>query len=149
VGELVLTAFGTATPDRIALSNDVCSALQVIEHVQDVGEDARAGRIYLPREDRERYGVAPEELTGQAASPELRALLAFECDRAATLLRSGSSLVASLRGRARIAIAGYVGGGFATLDAISAAGYDVLRSPPRAPRPARLRATLRLTGARP
>ena len=144
VGELVLTAFGVATPDRIALSNDVCSALQVIEHVQDVREDAQAGRIYLPHEDRSRFGVAAEELTASTASPALRALLAFECDRAASLLRSGAPLVASLRGRARVAVAGYVGGGLATLAAISAAGYDVLHATPTASRPARAFAAMRL-----
>jgi squalene synthase HpnC len=144
VGELVLAAFGAATPDRVALSDDVCSALQVIEHVQDVREDAEAGRVYLPAEDRARFGVAAEDLTAPAASAALRALLAFECDRAAALLRSGKPLVASLRGRARIAVAGYVGGGIATLEAIAGAGYDVLRATPAPSRLARASATLRL-----
>jgi squalene synthase HpnC len=144
VGELVLAAFGVATPERIALSNDVCNALQVIEHVQDVREDAEAGRIYLPREDRARFGVAVDDLTADTAAPALRALLAFECERAATLLRSGAPLVSSLRGRARVAVAGYVGGGLATLDAIAAAHHDVLRATPKASRPARAMATVRL-----
>jgi squalene synthase HpnC len=148
VGELVLAAFGVATPDRVALSNDVCNALQVIEHVQDVREDAQAGRVYLPREDCERFGVAGRQLTDGTASPELRALLAFECGRAAALLRSGWPLVGSLRGRARIAVAGYVGGGIATLAAIEAAGYDVLHATPKATRSARAAAALRVVRGR-
>jgi len=116
----------------------------VIEHVQDVREDALAGRIYLPREDRERFGVAPQDLTTDVPTPALRSLLAFECDRAGGLLRSGTPLVASLRGRARMAVAAYVGGGLATLAAISAAGYDVLRSTPAASRPARTLAAVRV-----
>ena len=126
VGELVLHVFGAASPERIALSDDVCTALQLIEHWQDVGEDAARGRVYLPAEDRARFGVAREELTAATTSPSLRRLLAFESERAAQLLASGARLVASLRGRARIAVAGYVGGGRAALDALGACDYDVL-----------------------
>ena len=112
VGELVLHVFGVATPDRIALSDDVCTALQLLEHWQDVEEDYERGRVYVPAEDLERFGVAPGE-----TSPEL---LAFEIDRARTLLDRGAPLVRTLRGRARLAVAGYVGGGRAHLDALRA-----------------------------
>jgi len=126
VGELVLHVFGAATDERIALSDDVCTALQLIEHWQDVGEDAARGRIYLPAEDRASFGVERGDLVAAATSPTLRGLLAFESGRAAELLSSGGSLVSSLRGRARIAVAGYVGGGRAALDALAACEYDVL-----------------------
>ena len=58
VGELVLHVFGSATPDRVALSDKVCTALQLAEHWQDVAEDYAAGRVYLPAEDLARFGVA-------------------------------------------------------------------------------------------
>ena len=48
--------FGAATPEREALSDRVCTALQLAEHWQDVAEDLRAGRIYLPQEDMDRFG---------------------------------------------------------------------------------------------
>src|SRR5205823_12115026 len=57
VGELVLHVFRAATPERIELSDRVCTALQLVEHWQDVAEDCRRGRIYLPAEDLERFGV--------------------------------------------------------------------------------------------
>ncbi len=126
VGELVLHVFGAATEERIALSDDVCTALQLIEHWQDVGEDAARGRIYLPADDRASFGVAREELFATSTSQSLRQLLAFESERAAQLLASGARLVSSLGGRARIAVAGYVGGGLAALDALAAGDYDVL-----------------------
>ena len=126
VGELVLHVFGAADEERIALSDDVCTALQLIEHWQDVGEDAARGRVYLPAEDRASFGVSREELSAATTSPSLRRLLAFESERAARLLSSGAQLVSSLRGRARIAVAGYVGGGRAALDALAACEYDVL-----------------------
>jgi squalene synthase HpnC len=149
VGRLVLAVFGAATPERVALSDDVCTALQVVEHVQDVREDAQAGRIYLPGEDRRRHGVGREDLTAASASAGLRAVLELECDRARELLRSGGALVGSLRGRARFAVAGYVGGGVAALDALRDAGYDVLSQAPRPSKSTRLRTTLDvLRGAR-
>jgi squalene synthase HpnC len=143
VGELVLHVFGAATPDRIALSNRVCTALQLVEHWQDVGEDYRRGRVYLPGEDLERFGVEPADLAAARAGEPLRGLLAFEVDRARRLLDEGAPLVGRLRGRARIAVAGYVGGGRANADAIVAAGYDVLAGPPRASKARRLGAVLR------
>ncbi len=61
VGELVLGIFGAATPERIALSNRVCSGLQLVEHWQDIAEDFGRGRVYLPAEDRDRFGVSIQE----------------------------------------------------------------------------------------
>jgi squalene synthase HpnC len=142
VGELVLHVFDAATRDRIALSDRVCTALQLVEHWQDVGEDFRRGRIYLPAEDLGRFGVDPDELGAGEASAPLQELLQFEVERARRLLNEGSPLVGRLRGRARIAVAGYVGGGRAALDAIADASYDVLSRTPRASRARRLRATL-------
>jgi squalene synthase HpnC len=143
VGELVLHVFCAATDDRIALSDRVCTALQLAEHWQDVAEDYRAGRVYLPAEDLERFGVASADLAAPAAGPALRRLLAFEVDRAHALLAEGAPLVGRLRGRARVAVAGYVGGGRAALDAIAATGYDVLAGPPKATGRRRAAATLR------
>ena len=60
----------------------------------------------------------------------------------AALLDGGAPLVAQVRGRARLALAGFVGGGRATADAIERAGYDVLAGPPRAGRWRLLAATL-------
>jgi phytoene synthase len=132
VGELVLHVFGVATPDRIALSDRICTGLQLVEHWQDVGEDFRNGRVYLPAEDRARFGVEPADLGAAHAGAALRELLAFEVARARRLIEEGAPLVGTLRGQARVAVAGYVGGGLANADAIAAAGYDILAGAPRA-----------------
>lgn len=126
VGRLVLAVFSAADPVSIDLSDRICSGLQVVEHLQDVGEDYRAGRIYLPLEDLVRFGVEESELGANRATPALRRLLAFESRRAAELLAAGPVLAVRLHGAARIAISGFVGGGLAQLDAIAAADYDVL-----------------------
>lgn len=126
VGHLVLAVFGASTPERRADSDAVCSGLQVLEHLQDVGEDAAAGRIYLPVEDMERFGCTPEDLLAPVAGEPLRRLVAFECERARELLERGGPLVASLGGFGRLAVTGFVAGGLAGLDAIKAAGFEVL-----------------------
>ena len=126
VGRLVLAVFSATTPDRVAWSDRVCAGLQVAEHLQDVGEDARRGRVYLPAQDRRRFGVAEEDLLAPAAVPAVRRLVAFEARRARDLLRAGHALTADLRGWARYAVAGYVAGGEATLDALARVDHDVL-----------------------
>jgi squalene synthase HpnC len=148
VGELVLLVFDAATPTTVELSDDVCTALQLIEHWQDVGEDARHGRVYLPAEDRDRFGVTWEDLRSTETSPALRRLLRYEAERAAELLASGGLLVAALHGRARLAVAGYVGGGRAALAVLAASDYDVLGGPVRSGRARRARLTLLTLGGR-
>lgn len=146
VGELVLAVLGLATPARIALSNSICTALQLVEHCQDVAEDLERGRVYLPAEDLERFGADEADLRGAHASAPLRETLAFEVDRARGLLAAGAPLIAQLRGRPRLAVAAFAAGGRAALDAIERARYDVLAGPPRATRRQRalaLVATLR------
>jgi phytoene/squalene synthetase len=100
VGELVLVALGEATPERIRWSDDVCTALQLAEHMQDVDEDRDRGRVYLPPDE-------PIEV---------------EIARGRELLASGIPLVASLRGWGKLAVAGYVAGGLAAFAALERGG---------------------------
>jgi squalene synthase HpnC len=153
VGEIVLGVFGAATPERIALSDSICTALQLAEHCQDVAEDYVAGRVYLPAEDIERFGCTEADLdpatrAGRDGRP-LREVLAFEVERARGLLRAGTPLVGALRGRERLAIAAFVAGGHAALDAIERSRYDVLAGPPRAGRWRRLLALRAVLAASP
>lgn len=154
VGRLVLAAFRAATPQRVAWSDRICTGLQLVEHCQDIAEDYAAGRVYLPQEDLLRFGVTPAELagaTGPAGAPgaPVRGLIAFEASRARRLLEAGTPLVASLQGRARLAVAGFVAGGHSALDALAAAGFDP-RCTATKPRPLRIAShTLRtLVGTR-
>jgi squalene synthase HpnC len=131
VGRIVLHVFGCSTPDRAGLSDAICSGLQIVEHLQDVAEDLDAGRVYLPAADVRSHGCTEQDLTGRVAPPQLRRLIAFEADRAATLISSGAPLVSQLHGAARVAVAGYVAGGRAALAAIARADYDVLAATPK------------------
>jgi len=142
VGELVLWVFGLATPARIALSDSICTALQLTEHCQDVAEDFAAGRVYLPEEDLARFGASAAEIAASPAGEPLRQVLAFEVARARGLLRAGAPLIDDLHGRAKLAVAAFVAGGRSALKAIERAGFDVLAGPPRVTRAERLSALL-------
>jgi squalene synthase HpnC len=169
VGRLVLAIFGVGVPEATPLSDLVCTGLQLVEHWQDVREDAGNGRVYLPAEDLEHFGVAEAELnTSGPASPAFRRLLAFEVGRARSLLTEGRSLLRIIREAAptaptaptapgtpgaptalrapgaRFAIAGFCGGGLAQVAAIERAGYDVLVAPPKASKRAVAATTARL-----
>lgn len=125
VGHLVLHVFDAASPERIALSDHICTALQVIEHCQDVAEDFADGRVYLPAEDLRRFGCTDADLGAKTTSTRLRGVVARTADRASALLDQGAPLIGELDGWARIAVAGYLAGGRATLAALRGGAYDV------------------------
>ncbi|BCJ37609.1 phytoene synthase [Actinocatenispora thailandica] len=148
VGELVLYVFGRHTPTRVALSDRICTALQIIEHLQDVAEDHRAGRVYLPQEDLDRFGVTEADLAAPRANAALRDLVAYQAERAAAWLSAGEPLLYSLHGFARLAVTGYAAGGRAALAALARSGYDPLPGPPKASKAMVVGALLRTTFGR-
>ncbi|WP_405514553.1 squalene synthase HpnC [Streptomyces canus] len=131
VGRLVLAVTGTSTPERIRLSDAICTALQIVEHLQDVAEDLGRDRIYLPAEDMKRFHVQEADLAAKTAGASVRALVAYEAQRARELLNEGAPLVGSVHGRLKLLLAGFVAGGRAALRAIAAAEHDVLPGPPK------------------
>jgi squalene synthase HpnC len=130
IGRLVLAAFDVdAAPEDLAASDRICTALQLLEHLQDVAEDRRRGRVYLPGDALAAAGAAEADLDAPAASPALRRLVRAETAAARALLVAGTPLVGRLRGAARLAVAGYAAGGLAAADALDRAGGDVLARP--------------------
>ncbi|MEU5211062.1 squalene synthase HpnC [Streptomyces sp. NPDC020742] len=149
VGRLVLGITGTSSPERIRRSDAVCTALQIVEHIQDVAEDLGRDRIYLPAEDLKRFGVTEADLAAPSGGASVRALIAYEAERARELLNEGTPLVGSVHGRLKLLLAGFVAGGRAALQAVAAAEHDVLPGPPKPTKLSLLRevgATLRREG---
>lgn len=141
VGRIVLYLAAAADDETFRLSDAICNGLQVLEHCQDIGEDARAGRVYLPSEDLAVAGVADSDLLAPVTSRALRGVVAIQVDRAAQLLDEGRPLVRRLRGWARVAVAGYLAGGRATVTEFRHADHDVLS---RAVRPGKIRTAAQL-----
>ena len=141
VGQLVLLVLGLSTPERIAMSDDVCIGLQLVEHIQDVAEDVARDRVYLPEDDLRAAGCEVATLRADRAGPAVRRVVGREVGRARGLLAAGGPLAKTLPWRPRIAIAGFAAGGLAALDAIDRANHDVLAVQCR-PRPLRFGARL-------
>jgi phytoene/squalene synthetase len=80
----------------------------------------------MPLDDLREFGVAEHDLLAASTNESLRALVAKETQRTRELLAVGSPLASSLPLRARLAVAGFVGGGLAATDSIERANYDVL-----------------------
>jgi squalene synthase HpnC len=130
VGRLVLGVYGRAgEPELVAMSDDVCSGLQLVNFMQDPPRDLALGRVYLPQEDLRRFDVGDGDLAGPH-SPKIAALLAFEAERARPLLLRGLPLASALGRRAGKSVALYARGGLAALDALERAGWDVFTSRP-------------------
>jgi squalene synthase HpnC len=136
VGRLVL---GLLRLDRerelVAASDDVCTGLQLVNFLQDVPRDLELGRIYLPADDRRRFGVTALD----RPSPELTQLLRFEAERARGLLAGGRLLQARIGGRVGRAVGLFSRGGLAALDALEGARWDIFT---QRPRPSRTRLAL-------
>ena len=136
VGRLVLGVLGRdGDAEAVALSDDVCTGLQLVNFLQDVPRDLELGRVYLPAEDLRRFGV--EALDRPSA--ELRALLEFEAERARALLASGEELGRRLGGRVGRGVALFARGGLAALEALERADWDIFNGRPR---PSRARLAL-------
>ena len=143
VGELVLYLYGCHRPEFVPLSDATCTGLQLANFWQDVARDRAIGRTYLPREDRERFGVGEGDLAATHCTPAMRELIRFEVDRARVYFARGAALPSLLPRAARRPVRLFGAGGVATLDAIRAAGYDVLTRRPRVSRGAKLRLALK------
>lgn len=125
VGRLVLHLGRCASAENIALSDSICTGLQLANFWQDVARDLDSGRVYLPEETLARFRYSRERLYQRTADDEFRQMLAFEVDRAAERLRAGSPLVERVPGELQIDVGLFVAGGEAILQAIRAADYDV------------------------
>lgn len=143
VGRLVLRIFGYRDERRAALSDEICTALQLANFWQDVARDNAMGRVYIPREDLQMFGLSEDDLGAGRASPAFRKLLRFEVQRTREYFARGLPLIDSVRGRLRVDLRLFTLGGLAVLDAIKAQRYDVLARRPTVSKPQRLLLGLR------
>lgn len=130
VGLLMLSLYGAADASNVTDSNAICSALQLINFLQDVAIDLQKERIYLPLDDLRRYNISPAALDYPGAHGKWRALMAFQVQRARALMLSGSPLAKRLPGRLGWELRLVIQGGLRILEAIEAVDYDVFRRRP-------------------
>ena len=131
IGRLMLRIFDADTPANLTASDAICTALQLINFWQDIAVDWAKGRIYLPIEHLDRFGVTEAHIAEARCDDAWRDLMAFESARTRALLESGRPLAHALPWRLRLEFAGVLAGGHRILDGIDAAGGDVFRRRPK------------------
>ena len=147
VGRLVLYACGEVSPDKIdenfQLSDLTCSALQLANFWQDVRVDFAKGRIYIPRDVMDRFGIGVETIAGGIATPEFRALMRYEVDYARSLFERGLPLIGRVNRDLALDLDLFSRGGLEILRAIERRDYDVLSARPSISRRTKLALALR------
>jgi squalene synthase HpnC len=130
VGELVLYVGRCHTPAHLAYADQVCTGLQLANFCQDVAEDRRRGRLYLPAAELRQFGVSEAALACPSAGQAVRALLEFQVARAEQLLREGAPLTHLVPRWLAVDVELFVRGGLAILDTIRQLDFDVLARRP-------------------
>ncbi len=130
VGRIMLALHGERDPALLAMSDAICSALQLINFLQDVAIDWQKARVYLPQEDLQRFGVSEQQIAQGVVDARWQALMQFEIDRARALMLSGAPLARRVPGRLGWELRFIVLGGLRILEKIEAAGHDVFRHRP-------------------
>jgi squalene synthase HpnC len=125
VGRLVLYLCEAFDAERAALSDHICTALQLANFWQDVARDYAIDRVYLPQEDRERFGYREDDLEQQRFTPAFAELLRFEVDRTRDLFYRGIPLIERMPGLLQADIELFIQGGLAILRKIEQHGYNV------------------------
>lgn len=130
VGNLLLHLYGEATQVNIAYSDAICTALQIINFWQDVAKDYAIGRIYLPMDELEQFGVTEEQIAQGITDDAWNRLMKFQVDRARALMLSGKPLGTILSGRIGLEMRMIIAGGLRILDKLENVNYDMFRHRP-------------------
>lgn len=143
VGHLVLYACGYREPELFALSDYTCTALQLANFWQDVRDDERRGRIYIPLDDMARFGVTETQIQERRFTPEFRALMEHEVAYAQDLFARGLPLIGRVDRELAVDLELFSRGGQEILRAIASRRYDVLRARPTISKPRKAALLLR------
>lgn len=130
IGRMLLHLFDAALEPNMTHSDAICTSLQLANHWQDVAVDWRKGRVYLPQDELERFGVNEAQIAAERTDERWQALMRFQTERTRAMLESGAPLTRVLSGRIGVELRLIVAGGARILDKIDAADGDVFRHRP-------------------
>jgi len=131
VGRLLLHLYGIQDAASLQMSDDICTALQLINFWQDLGVDIPRGRIYLPADAWARHGVDEAQLLALQANPATLALVAAHVRSARAMMHRGTPLCKIIPGRGGWELRLVVQGGLRILDKIEAQGFNTLQRRPK------------------
>jgi 15-cis-phytoene synthase len=135
VGRACISIYGSRDTQH---AEDLGLALQLINIMRDVREDASLGRVYLPQDELARFDVSEDDILAGRVTREWRALMAFNAQRARAFLAEGLKLLDSLDRRSALCVSTFAGLYRGTLERIEANGYDVFGPSCRLSTPAKL-----------
>jgi squalene synthase HpnC len=130
VGRLVLALYGIEDPEPLRASDAVCTALQLTNFWQDMSQDLKRGRLFLPLEDMARYGLSRENLTLPASRADLTRLLMHECHATRDLFARGTPILRMTPMLLSLHLRATIAGGRAILRAVEKLGWRVLEKRP-------------------
>lgn len=130
IGRLLLHLYGQATPRNIGYADAICSALQIINFLQDVAIDYRKGRIYLPQDEMQKYRIDETQIARGDAGGLWWPFMQFEIERARRLLQSGAPLGTALKGRIGLEMRMIIAGGETILRKLHHARGDMFGQRP-------------------
>lgn len=135
IGRLLLHLYGETAPRSLACSDGICASLQLINFLQDVQIDYRKGRIYLPQDEMQKFGITEAHIAAGDAGGAWKRFMAGQIDRARRMLQAGAPLGRVLDGRVGLELRMIVLGGERILRKLHEAEGDVFRHRPvlRAP----------------
>lgn len=131
VGRLLLHLYGVTDATSLAMSDSICSALQLINFWQDLSLDIPRGRFYLPQDECARFGVTSEDILARKVTPSTTKLIAACADLAGASMQKGSPLVHRLPGRAGWELRLVVQGGLRILDKMATMNFATMQRRPR------------------
>jgi len=135
VGRLVLQVFDYRDEQRAALSDHICTALQLANFWQDISVDIGKDRIYLPIEEMQAYGVTVDSIKNFQPTSGFRKLLRFQCERTREIFDRGRPLVGLLDKGLKLEIKLTWLGGTEILRLIAGQNYDTLSRRPHISKP--------------
>lgn len=130
VGRLMLHLYGAVTPDTLAQSDAICTALQRLNFLQDVAIDWQKRRIYLPQQELNRFGVTEESIANGQTGTVWKALMQEQVMACRALLHFGQPLGRRLPGRIGLELRLIVQGGLRILEKLEHVEFDVFRHRP-------------------
>jgi phytoene synthase len=131
IGRLILLLFGHSDLQFLSHSDEICTALQLTNHWQDVQLDLKKNRVYIPLEDLQQFGLTVDELQAGRCDERFRRLIEFQVSRAMQMFDRGKPLCTAVPGRLGIELRAVWLGGVRILERIRSEGFDVFSNRPR------------------
>ena len=130
VGRLLLYLYSHVSPSKLALSDHICTALQLVNFLQDLTQDIdEHNRIYLPQDEMQRYGINESHLRDRISDAAMQQLIQLQIQRASALLLAGAPLGNQLPGRIGLELRLIIQGGMRILQKLHHNDGDVFRRP--------------------